>query len=203
MPDRPILIFPAATVAVRQSAGGGVSKPSNHPSKGSQGHRLASRFQALKPEFGTVQMSLDGIDPEQVIVLETIGSVADFQNVVKKIVGMEWLGDFDAEVAAGDPGFLIDGADPADLKARLFVMATNRTAYNEVLNLWNQWLRAADDKLPHGYGKLADAFKYLNDVRPWGPKDRVLATGVVEYWQQGLMANAPIIRFETELFVPC
>jgi hypothetical protein len=200
MPDKPILIFPAATVAARQSAGGGAAAPAPRPSKGSQGQRLAARFQALDADFGTVQAAPNGVDPEQVIVLETIGSVADFQNVVKKIAGMEWLGDFDAEVAAADPGFLADGADPSLQRARLFVLASNRTAYSEVLNLWNQWQAAANDKLPRGYGGLAEAFKYLNDVRAWGPKDRILATGVAAYWEQGLASNEPNIRFEAELW---
>lgn len=200
MPGKPILIFPAATVAARQSAGGGTPGPAPRPSKGSQGQRLAARFQALSTDFGTVQAAPDGVDPEQVIVLETIGSVTDFQNVVKRIAGMEWLGDFDAEVAAGDPGFLVDGADPALQKARLFVMASNRTAYTEILRLWNQWQQAANDKLPHGYGALAEAFKYLNDVRAWGPKDRILATGIATYWEKGLASNDPTIRFEAELW---
>jgi len=200
MPDKPILIFPAATVAARQSAGGGAAAPAPRPSKGSQGQRLAARFQALDTDLWTVQAAPNGVDPEQVIVLETIGSVADFQNVVKKIAGMEWLGDFDADVAAADPGFLADGADPSLQKARLFVLASNRTAYTEVLNLWNQWQQAANDKLPWGYGGLAKAFEYLNDVRAWGPKDRVLATGVTASWEKGLASNEPNIRFEAELW---
>jgi hypothetical protein len=200
MPDKPILIFPAATVAVREGLTPNRSTPSPRPSKGSQGQRLAARFQALGTDFGTAQATPDGIDPEQVIVLETIGSAADFQNVVKKIAGMEWLGDFDADVFAADPGFLADGADPSLQKARLFVIASNRTAYNEVLKLWNQWQQAANDKLPRGYGALAEAFKYLNDVRAWGPEDRVLATGVVAYWEMGLASNEATIRFEAELW---
>lgn len=200
MPDKPILIFPAATVAARQSAGGGAAAPAPRPSKGSQGQRLAARFQALDTAFGTVQAAPNGVDPEQVIVLETIGSVADFQNVVKKIAGMEWLGDFDAEVAAADPGFLADGADPSLQKARLFVLASNRTAYTEVLRLWNLWLQAGDDNIGYGYGKLADAFRYLNDVRAWGPKDRVFATGIAASWEKGLASNEPNIRFEAELW---
>lgn len=200
MPDKPILIFPAATVTARQSAGDGAPGLKPRPPKAAQGKRLSARFQALSPDFGTAQTTPDGLDPEQVIVLETIGSVADFQNVVKKIVGMEWLGDFDAEVVARDPGFLADGADPALQKARLFVLASNRTAYNEVLRLWTQWLQAGDDKLPRGYGGLAEAFKYLNDVRAWAPSDRVLATGVVAWWQQGLASNVHTIRFEAELW---
>jgi hypothetical protein len=200
MPDKPILIFPAATVAARQSAGGGAAAPALRPTKGSQGRRLAARFQALDNVFGTVQAAPNGVDPEQVIVLETIGSVADFQSVVRKIAGMEWLGDFDAEVAAADPGFLADGADPSLQKARLFVLASNRTAYAEVLRLWNLWLAAGDEKLPRPNGKLAEAFKYLNDVRAWGPKDRILATGVAAYWESGLASREPNIRFEAELW---
>jgi hypothetical protein len=200
VPDKPILIFPAATVAARQKAGGGLPKPIPRPPKSSQGQRLGARFQSLEPEFGSVQMTPNGVDPEQVIVLETIGSIADFQNVVKKITGMEWLGDFDAEVVAGDPGFLANGEDPGAVKARLFVLATNRSAYNEVLRLWKLWLQSQNDKLPRGFGRLAEAFAHLNDVRPWGYQDRVMSTGVVAYWEKALAANAPTIRFEAELW---
>lgn len=200
MPDKPILIFPAATVAARQSAGSGRGGPPPRPSRDSQSQRLASRFQSLKEVFGIAQAVPNGVDPEQVIVLETIGSVADFQGVVKRIAGMEWLGDFDAEVAAGDPGFLADGADPLLQKARIFVLAANRTAYNRLLALWKSWQEAANEKLARGYGGLAEAFKYLNDVRAWGPEDRVLATGVTGYWEASLANNEPTIRFEAELW---
>lgn len=200
MPDKPILIFPAATVAVRAGLRPAFMPPPPRPSKAAQGARLESRFLALAPDFGTAQATSVGTDPEQVIVLETVGSVADFQNVIRRIPGMEWLGDFDAEVAAGDPGFLADGEDPSLQKARLFVMASNRTAYNEVLRLWRLWLLGANDSLPRPNGGLAGAFKYLNDVRAWGPKDRVLATGIVESWERGLASKEPSIRFEVELW---
>ncbi len=200
MPDKPILIFPRAAEVKKENLPRFVPPILSRPTKAEQGQRLAARFQSLNTVFGTVQAAPDGVDPEQVIVLETIGSVADFQNVVKKIAGMEWLGDFDAEVVAADPGFLADGADPSLQKARLFVLASNRTAYAEVLRLWNLWLAAGDDKLPRPNGKLAEAFKYLNDVRAWGPKDRIRATGVTAYWEKGLASNEPNIRFEAELW---
>lgn len=200
MADKPILIFPAATVAARAGLPQAFPPRPPRPSQERQQQRLSARFQALSQQFGTVQTGTEGIDPEQVIVLETVGSLSDFQNVVKRIKGMEWLGDFDVDVAADDPGFLADGTDPAELKGRLFVVAANRAAYNELLSLWSRWTQAADEKLPRNYGALADAFKYLNDVRPWGPKDRVQATGVVMSWQAGLAANVPAIRFEAELW---
>lgn len=113
---------------------------------------------------------------------------------------MEWLGDFDADIADPDPGFLTDGSDATHLLGRLFVVVSNRTAYAELLRLWREWTRARDEKLPRGYGKLAEVFKHLQDLRPWGPKDRIAATGVVAFWERGLSANQPDIRFEAELW---
>lgn len=200
MPDKPILIFPAAAVVARAGLPRAVPPRPPRPSQAQQAQRLTDRFQALAQQFGTVHTATEDIDPEQVIVLETIGSLSDFQKVVSRIQGMEWLGDFDVEVAADDPGFLADGTAPTEVRGRLFVVATNRTAYNELLGLWTRWTQAEDEKLPRNYGPLAEAFKYLNDVRPWGPKDRVQATGVVLSWQAGLAANIPTIRFEADLW---
>ncbi len=200
MPERPILIFPAATVAARAGLPKAFRPRPGRPTQARQRERLASRFQALSRQFGTVQAGTAGVDPEQVVVLETVGSLSDFQNVVRRIQGMEWLGDFDAEVEAGDPGFLDDGTAATSVPGRLFVVAANRAAYDELLRLWNLWTQAANEKLPRNYGALAEAFRYLNDIRPWGPKDRTLETGVIHAWEAGLAANVPRIRFESELW---
>lgn len=200
MPDKPILIFPAATVAARASLPQAFPPRAPRPTQSQQRERLAARFQALSHQFGAVQTDATGVDPEQVIVLETVGSLNDFQNVVRRIRGMEWLGDFDVDVVADDAGFLADGADASTVEGRLFVVATNRTAYDELLRLWNRWTQSRDEKLPRNYGALAEAFKYLNDVRPWSARDRVEATGVVLSWEAGLAANIPTIRFEAELW---
>lgn len=200
MADKPILIFPAATVISRPVLTPAIPQRPPRSNEPERRRRLAARFQALSTPFGTVQINPEGADPEQVIVLETVGSLADFQNVVKRISGMEWLGDFDVDVVSPDPGFLSDGTDPADVPGRLFVVAANRTAYVELLRLWNAWNQAADEKLPRNYGALAEAFKYLNDVRPWSAQDRVGATGVIQFWERGLAANVPTLRFEAELW---
>lgn len=200
MPEKPILIFPAATTARRaRLPPSGPPRPPR-PSQARQRQRLSTRFQALERQFGTIQVGTEGIDPEQVIVLETIGSLSNFQNVVRRIPGMEWLGDFDADIEADDPGFLSDGTDAAELKGRLFVVAANRSAYTELLQRWNQWVQTANEKLPRNYGALAEVFKYLNDVRLWGASDRVHATGVVHWWEAGLASNVPTIRFDVELW---
>ena len=46
-----------------------------------------------------------GIQPEQVLVIETIGSIADFVDAVGEIEGLEWLGEFELEDIAPDYGF--------------------------------------------------------------------------------------------------
>lgn len=199
-PNRPILIFPAATITAREGLGQMFIPPPPRPSKNQQSLRLGRRFQDINNQFGTIQADIGGIDPEQVIVFETIGSVSSFQNVVKRIAGMEWLGDFEADIADPDPGFLSDGASEASLPGRLFVLVGNRSAYTELQRLWNLWRRSHDEKLPRNFGGLAEVFKYLQDVHPWGPKDRVQATGIVASWQQGLLSHTPRIRFEIELW---
>lgn len=200
MPEKPILIFPAATVTAREKLPPSFGPPSPRPSQSLQRKRLARRFSELRQQFGTVQSTTGGIDPEQVIVFETIGSISAFQNVVRKIPGLEWLGDFDADIAEPDPGFLVDGTSPAHLSGRLFVIASNRSAYNQVLRLWREWGRSADEKLPRGFGALAQVFKYLQDVRPWDVKDRVLSTGLIEVLNDELESGKLLVRFEAELW---
>ena len=199
MVDKPILVFPTPTVASRGSLPPARPRPMPRPTQAEQAERLTGRFLALSNAFGAVQASPEGIDPEQVIVLETAGSVEKFQNAVKRIPGMEWLGDFAVTIDAPEPGFLMDGADATSVPGRLFVVLSKRAAFTELITLWNVWCSAADERLAHGYGPLAAAFKHLNDVRPWGPKDRV-ATGAVEAWEHGLETNEPTIRFEAELW---
>jgi hypothetical protein len=99
MPDRPILIFPAANVAVREKLTPYFPPPPPRPTQAQQRQRLAARFQALGPRFGIIQADTGGVDPEQVIVFEIIGSLSDFQRTVRRIPNMEWLGDFDIDIA--------------------------------------------------------------------------------------------------------
>lgn len=200
MADKPILIFPAATVDIRAKLRPDKRPPRPRPTQAQQKKRLASKFKALEQQFGTIQADIGGVDPEQVIVFETVGSLSSFQNAVKKIPGIEWLADFDTEIEEPDPGFLADGTDAQEVSGRLFVMVGNRAAYGELLKLWRAWGKAKDEKLPWGFGSLAGVFKHLQDVRAWGPKDRVAATGVVESWERGLAAQQANIRFEAELW---
>lgn len=200
MPDKPILIFPAATVVARQPLPQAFSPPPRRPTQAQQRTRLAARFQALSQSFGRVRADTTGLDPEQVVVFEVAGSIADFQNVVRRIGGMEWLGDFEVEIAEPAPAFFEQGASVTPLPGRLFVVMSNQAKIAEIVRLWKTWSRSTDAKLPRNFGKMAEVFKFLNDVRPWSVQDRIREHGALEWWQECLTANRATIRFEVELW---
>ena len=200
MPDKPILIFPAATVVARQPLSQAFLPPPRRPTQAQQRTRLAARFQALSQSFGVVRANTTGLDPEQVVVFEVAGSVADFQNVVRRIGGMEWLGDFEVDIAEPSPAFFEQGVSVTPLPGRLFVVMSNQAKIAEIVQLWKTWSRSRDEKLPRNFGKLAEVFKFLNDVRPWSVQDRFREHGALEWWHECLTANRATIRFEVELW---
>lgn len=201
MPEKPILIFPAATVAARQDLPQNFSPPpSRRPTQGQQRRRLASRFRALSQNFGKVRADTAGLDPEQVVVFEVAGSVSDFQNVVRRIGGMEWLGDFEIDIAEPAPAFFEHGTSLTTIPGRLFIIISNQAKINEIVRLWRVWCRSSDEKLPRNFGTLALIFKYLNDVRPWSVNDRLQERHAFEWWNECLTANRATIRFEVELW---
>ena len=63
-----------------------------------------------------------GVLPDQVLVLETVGSVDDFVDAVRKINGLEWLAEADLSDIQPDDDFSDrrDGRDDRALSGRLF-----------------------------------------------------------------------------------
>src|SRR5438034_11302225 len=112
MPARPLLIFPEpAKVAKSRKFGG----PPNLrlPSGEQQKRRLRPKIARLKRDFETRYAELRqdpaGVEPEQVLVLEVVGSIADFYRTVQRTEGLEWLGEWDADVAVDPDAFAIEG----------------------------------------------------------------------------------------------
>ncbi|MFZ5862375.1 MAG: S8 family peptidase [Nitrospirota bacterium] len=113
---------------------------------------------------------------------------------------MEWLGDFEVEIAEPPPAFFEQGVSVTPLAGRLFVVVSNQAKLNEIVRLWRLWCRSSDEKLPRNFGKLAEVFKHLNDVRPWGVQDRLRERRALDWWRDCLAANKATIRFEVELW---
>ena len=108
MAQKPLLFFPSKEVANRSKLSSGRGNYFT-PSSTRQGQRLSPAFQQLFDNLDAqriaVQQSTTGIDPEQVLVFETIGSVEEFANAVSKITGFEWLGEIEIEEIIPDNDF--------------------------------------------------------------------------------------------------
>jgi len=108
MADRPLLILPRSAPAekARRGGGGGGPKPL---SSARQGQRLAPRLDELEAAFEAkrvyLQTTATGVEPEDVLVLETAGTVEEFFKAVAQIEGLEFLGEFDQDDIPPDDDF--------------------------------------------------------------------------------------------------
>ena len=136
MAELPLLFFPRATVDEPARRGGGGS-PLTKPTPAEQKARLDGKFSRIVRSFQDVKSSVEGMDPEQVIVLETIG--ADVEGLAKAaalVPGLEWLTEIELEGTPPSDGFA-DEEDPTkQLSHRLYALMSNQQAMRELVSLW-------------------------------------------------------------------
>lgn len=204
MPDRPLLLLPRPEVADR-SKGRGFPSRVNRPSHARQGERLSPVFNRLQAEFAArraeLQETAAGADPEQVLVIETVGSVEDFANAVRRVDGLEWMGEIETDEIVPDADFFEEGHEDRALSGRLYLVMTNQRALEELLSLWRRYQDDPDLVFERGLAKFRDIFRSVKSIRRWGVEDRLIETGLLEIWQQDLQhgGDEPV-RFEIELW---
>jgi len=204
MPERPLLVFPEPDEAPR-SKGRSFPGKVHRPTHGRQGQRLSPRLDQLQQAFEArrveVQQTIAGIDPEQVLVIETIGSIEDFANAVRRIDGFEWMGELELDEIAPDEDFYDEKRPEKELSGRLFLVMTNQQALEQLLSLWRRYKDEPDMEFQRGLKRFAYVFDTLKAVRRWGVQDRLLETGLLDAWREDLThdSDAPI-RFEAELW---
>ena len=104
MPDKPLLIFPNPTAVPRPTKPPRFGSPNYHfPSLDRQKDRLTPQFQTMLQAFVTDTET--GIEPEYVLVMETIGEIEDFARAVRAVPGLEWLAEIDADEIEPDEDF--------------------------------------------------------------------------------------------------
>jgi hypothetical protein len=195
MPERPLLLFPAPERASRSALSGGGGR-FHRPTPQQQWERLSPIFNQLR-----IQQNTSGIDPEQVLVIETIGSVDNFTNAVKRIEGLEWMGELEIDEIPPDKDFHDENKPEKELSGRLYLVMTNQQAQDRVLSLWRQYKDNTKIKFDRGLTKFRDVFLSLKDIRRWGVQDRLSETGVIDAWREDLEHDGnKLIRFETELW---
>lgn len=206
MPERPLLILPAPSAPEGRAAKTGRGSPPRLPTKPRQGERLAPRFaalqQALDARRARLRIEAAGLAPEEVIVLETVGPVEDFIVAVRNVEGLEWLGEVEEEDIPPDDDFFVADREGArtekPIRGRVFLVFTNQQALQQILSLWNTW--KSDQPLPWGLGKWGDVFAQLRDVRPWGVRDRLIETRVLDDWTARVGHNQEVVPCEIELW---
>ena len=205
MPDRPLLLFPTPQLAER-------TKPKNRPfgqlhkpDVTKQGKRLSPMFAELQHAFEErrveIQQNATGINPEEVLVIETIGGVENFARAVKQINGLEWMGEFECVDIVPDEDFYDEISPDKELVGRLYLVMTNYQALKEMLSLWSRYQANPNMKFSRGLTKFRDVFRCLKSVRCWGVQDRLLETGALSSWEEELRCDSNrVIRFEAELW---
>ena len=186
MAEHPLLIFPEPARA-EKARRHGRGRPPRIPDAQRQAERLAPQFQRLQEAMNRQRLALQnnslGLQPEQVLVLETIGSVDRFINAIKKVPGLEWLGEFDLDEIVPEHGFEDEEDPQKQLKGQLFLVMTDQRALQEIQRLFTNWRRDHNTNFPYGLAPLKHAFAHLHTIRPWDAEDRIRDTGLVEDWK--------------------
>jgi hypothetical protein len=204
MPERPLLLFAQPEEASRSNLFGGHGSVTR-PSQQRQIVRLTPMFDQLQTAFESrrveIQHTTAGIDSDQVLVIETIGSIENFAIAVKRIDGFEWMGEFQVDDITPDKDFFDEANPEKELSGRLYLVMTNHRALDEMLSLWRRYQADQGMQFQRGLTKFRDVFLHLKAIRRWDVQDRLLETGVIEAWRQDLEHNGDLpIRFEAELW---
>jgi len=172
------------------------------PSAKRQIERLEPRFHILKEALEkrriTLQTDITGIIPEEVLVFEIAGSLSEFVNAVQKIEGMEWLTEIEEEDVPPDEDFYFEKKKEKPLITRLFLVFSNQKALNEMLSLWEKWKKG--EELPYSFKSWKEIFKHLKDIRIWGVKDRLIETGILQYWEEEIKIGSETVTCEINLW---
>lgn len=102
MADRlPLLFFPEAK-SVLPLAGSPFPPPQmQFPSHERQAARVRSQLERIEEHFTryttSINSSIEGMEPESVLVIEIAGSLEDFRQAIEAIDGLEWLGEWEVD----------------------------------------------------------------------------------------------------------
>jgi len=200
MPGYPLLFFPEPTDAERRRLPGGGGRI-RKPTAAEQRQRLDAKFQQIAQSLQRIQTTVQGLEPEQVLVLETIGDHAQgLAKAAAQIPGMEWLAEMDLEDVAPEVGFENETTPGSSLPCRLYAVMTNQQAMTRLVALWDDWCQDPTKRAKKNYGPFKNLFVNLRDLRRWNAEDRIRETGLLKYLAEQLAHGAGEIRFEVELW---
>ncbi len=204
MAERPLLLLPDPDFAQRSKLNP-INRRIHIPSHFRQNERLSPQFSQLQEVFNArrvaIQQTSVGIDPEMVLVIETVGPINEFANAIKRIKGLEWLIEIEEDAIPYDNDFYDLRYRDKELSGRLYLVMTNHQALHQMLSLWNQYKENPQMIFERGATKFRQLFQYLKEIRYWDVQDRLAETGILKAWEEDLSADGnQMIRFQTELW---
>lgn len=185
--------------------------PPHLPSRQRQGERLGDKFERLRrlsDTQGALSLREDpfGIAPERALVFEVAGQIQDIFGAVRKIKGLDFLGDESTDFEPDGDFHTIDerkdtkGQPRMDrpIGGRLYLAMPDVAALLKLLHLWDSWQKTGT--VEWSLGPWKTIFQQLHDLRAWGPKDR-LTDDTVRLWREEI-AESPeeMRRIEVELW---
>ena len=211
MAEFPLLPIPTPEPDRRPPGSGGGGRL-QLPDRTRQGHRLGPVFQRLRAVFDEERDPLTlcedpaGIAPERALVLEVAGMIDKFHEAVRRVPGLELLGDEETEFEP-DTDFAIrdtrkgrDGEPRLDkpVGGRLYVAMPDTQALRELVSLWDRY--QAGHPADTGFAPWHEVFRQLHQLRAWGPSDRI-PEETIDYFNEQL-ADRPdaTVRVEMELW---
>jgi hypothetical protein len=201
MSKKPLLLFPSHKSTVREKLKSPFGQKQYHyPTFQQQRDRLTPLFESMQESF--ITDSANGLNPENVLVIETIGKIEDFHRAVRHIEGLEWLSEIDEDDISPDEDFYqMDRRDNL-LSGRLFFSMSNKQAIIKIISLWTYW-DSYEKKLPRNFAKWAEIFKQIKRIRKWDIEDRLRDTGIINLWEEEIELKKGTfskITFEIELW---
>ena len=170
MAEFPLLPIPNPAPDQHPRGTGGGSKL-HLPSRARQDERLGPVFQRLRDMFEAnrdpvnLQEDPAGIAPERALVLEVAGAIDDFYNAVRRVPGLEYLGDEEAEFDADADFAAIDTRvgregqvrDDKSVVGHLYLAMPDTRALQELVRLWDRY--QAGERAREGFGPWLDLFR--------------------------------------------
>jgi hypothetical protein len=201
--DYPILVFPGKEEAERSKRRIVPPKPV-YPTVGAIAKHIQPKLTKLQHALDRrmrIQQGAEGVNPEEILVLETAGKVDDFYKAVQRVEGLEWLIEEDFEGEPDEDFYMLDEngkQTDKELPSRLYLVSTNSEALNWLANHFKEYANDPESKVKRGYGKFREVFKQLRDVRFWDYKDRLDGSDFLDEWLQN--NEEGIIKFQIELW---
>lgn len=188
--ERPILIVRRRQTGARKT-GTADRRPRFYFSPSQQSERLGEHFDRIQQslaslaETGMASTDINDVGPDRALVLELNAPVSDFAREARRI-GLGWLAEEQYDEDDDDEEQSSSASDEETPPRKLYVSMPSIESLRKLLELWSDF--QAGRPAEFGYAAWWKIFGQMEQVRPWGPSDRV--DPLTERYLRDAMAEA-------------